>query len=200
MERAVFGDQGGDALYERHPLDGAPAARHQLMYIAPRSIRSNISNNQAAWLSLPDTSRYTAFLPNIIHRMNASGCSHASTRVMSTWHFHDTSEDTESSLHQATYCVQFDEGHTTTPGVLCLSRFKFAKQVYVGKIGNYERCQFHPTAAANPTVGHPGELEYVDEDRVEVLVLDRMREVVQALKAVHPYEEVAYDVYKLEDY
>ncbi|KAJ7862687.1 hypothetical protein B0H13DRAFT_2354524 [Mycena leptocephala] len=75
MERAVFGDQGGDALYERHPLDGAPAARHQLMYIAPRSIRSNISNNQAAWLSLPDTSRYTAFLPNIIHRMNASGCS-----------------------------------------------------------------------------------------------------------------------------
>jgi hypothetical protein len=44
--------------------------------------------------------------------------------------------------------------------------------------------QFRPTAAANPTIGHPGELEYVEEDRVEVLVLDRMREVVQALKAV----------------
>ncbi|KAJ7862688.1 hypothetical protein B0H13DRAFT_2354525 [Mycena leptocephala] len=140
---------------------------------------------------------------------------------MSTWHFHDTSEDTESSLHQATYCVQFDEGHTTTPGVLCLrwvvsgvglEKVGFVvnsiAHVYVGKIGNYERCafltrgtgQFRPTATANPTIGHPGELEYVDEDRVEVLVLDRMREVVQALKAVHPYEEVAYDVYKLEDY
>ncbi|KAJ6581521.1 GTP cyclohydrolase 1 type 2/Nif3, partial [Mycena capillaripes] len=84
---------------------------------------------------------------------------------------------------------------------------------HVGKIGNYERCafltrgtgQFQPTAEANPTIGAPGELEHVEEDRVEVLVLERMREVVQALKdvrltcsKVHPYEEVAYDVYKLE--
>ncbi|KAJ7836522.1 hypothetical protein B0H13DRAFT_1652046 [Mycena leptocephala] len=79
---------------------------------------------------------------------------------------------------------------------------------HVGKIGNYERCafltrgtgQFRPTATANPTIRHPGELEYVKEDRIEVLVLGRMREIVQALKAVHLYEKVAYDVYKLEDY
>ncbi|KAF8216516.1 GTP cyclohydrolase 1 type 2/Nif3, partial [Mycena galopus ATCC 62051] len=79
---------------------------------------------------------------------------------------------------------------------------------HVGKIGNYERCafltrgtgQFAPIAGANPTIGSVGALEQVEEDRVEVLVLDRMREVVSALKDVHPYEEVAYDVYKLEDY
>ncbi|KAF7356582.1 hypothetical protein MVEN_00992000 [Mycena venus] len=95
---------------------------------------------------------------------------------------------------------------------------------HVGKIGNYERCafltrgtgQFAPAEGANPTIGHVGELEHVEEDRVEVLVLERMREVVAALKdvselradfclgqherKVHPYEEVAYDVYKLEDY
>ncbi|KAJ6575349.1 oxidoreductase [Mycena capillaripes] len=46
----------------------------KVMYIAPGSVRSNISSNQAARFrpSLPDTSRYTAFLPNIIQRMNAS--------------------------------------------------------------------------------------------------------------------------------
>ncbi|KAJ7246883.1 GTP cyclohydrolase 1 type 2/Nif3 [Mycena haematopus] len=79
---------------------------------------------------------------------------------------------------------------------------------HVGKIGNYERCafitrgtgQFAPTAAANPTIGTPGTLNRVEEHRVEVLVVDRIREVVAALKDIHPYEEVAYDVYKLEDY
>ncbi|KAF7349615.1 putative GTP cyclohydrolase 1 type 2 [Mycena sanguinolenta] len=79
---------------------------------------------------------------------------------------------------------------------------------HVGKIGNYERCafltrgtgQFCATAGANPTIGTPGTLERVEEDRVEVLVLERIREVVATLKDVHPYEEVAYDVYKLEDY
>ncbi|KAJ7612473.1 GTP cyclohydrolase 1 type 2/Nif3 [Mycena polygramma] len=78
----------------------------------------------------------------------------------------------------------------------------------VGKIGSYERCafltrgtgQFLPTAAAHPTIGAVGAVEHVEEDRVEVLVLERVREVVQALKDVHPYEEVAYDVYKLEDF
>ncbi|KAK6992251.1 putative GTP cyclohydrolase 1 type 2 [Favolaschia claudopus] len=63
---------------------------------------------------------------------------------------------------------------------------------HVGKIGNYQRCafltrgtgQFAPTADANPTIGQLGKLEQVEEDRVEV----------------HPYEEVAYDVYRLEDY
>ncbi|KAF7299646.1 hypothetical protein HMN09_00970000 [Mycena chlorophos] len=50
----------------------------------------------------------------------------------------------------------------------------------VGKIGNYERCafssrgtgQFRPTTGANPAIGVVGELEHVEEDRVEVLVHD----------------------------
>ncbi|KAJ7091370.1 GTP cyclohydrolase 1 type 2/Nif3 [Mycena belliarum] len=79
---------------------------------------------------------------------------------------------------------------------------------HVGKIGNYEHCaflsrgtgQFRPTAGARPAIGSVGALEAVVEDRVEVLVLDRVRDVVQELQAVHPYEEVAYDVYKLEDF
>ncbi|KAJ7180684.1 GTP cyclohydrolase 1 type 2/Nif3 [Mycena filopes] len=79
---------------------------------------------------------------------------------------------------------------------------------HVGKIGNYERCaflsrgtgQFQPSAGAHPAIGEVGALQSVEEDRVEVSVLDRVREVVKELKAVHPYEEVAYDVYRVEDF
>ncbi|KAJ7293106.1 oxidoreductase [Mycena rebaudengoi] len=41
-----------------------------VMYIAPGSVRSNIANNSR--FSLQPGSRYTAFLPNIIQRQNAS--------------------------------------------------------------------------------------------------------------------------------
>jgi hypothetical protein len=67
----------------------------------------------------------------------------------------------------------------------------------VGRIGEYEHCafvtrgtgQFRPGPEANPHVGTPGDLEYVEEDRVEVLVNDKgLNEEVQGaikeLKAV----------------
>ncbi|EJD49052.1 hypothetical protein AURDEDRAFT_60348, partial [Auricularia subglabra TFB-10046 SS5] len=80
----------------------------------------------------------------------------------------------------------------------------------VGRIGLYEGCafvspgqgQFRPPAGANPTIGTPGQAEFVDEDRVEVMVSgerDTVKTVIEELKKAHPYEEVAYDVYKLED-
>ncbi|KAF9445491.1 hypothetical protein P691DRAFT_265559 [Macrolepiota fuliginosa MF-IS2] len=84
----------------------------------------------------------------------------------------------------------------------------------LGKIGNYEQCafvqrgtgQFKPLSGASPTIGSVGTLEYVEEDRVEITLVDRknagetVRDAVKELKFVHPYEEVAYDVYKLEDF
>ncbi|KAG1781843.1 GTP cyclohydrolase 1 type 2/Nif3 [Suillus placidus] len=82
----------------------------------------------------------------------------------------------------------------------------------LGKIGHYEECafitpgvgQFKPAPGAQPLIGEPGKLEYVDEDRVEIVVSDRgdkvqLMDAISHLKAVHPYEEVAYDVYRLED-
>ncbi|KAK7472208.1 hypothetical protein VKT23_000330 [Stygiomarasmius scandens] len=61
-----------------------------------------------------------------------------------------------------------------------------------------------PSAAANPAIGKRGELEFVEEDRVEMVVNDKgkkeeLRKAVEELKKVHPYEEVAFDVYKMED-
>ncbi|MGH3507377.1 MAG: Nif3-like dinuclear metal center hexameric protein [Nocardioidaceae bacterium] len=75
-----------------------------------------------------------------------------------------------------------------------------------GAIGDYERCAFlgegqgtfRPGAAANPTIGTPGETEVVDEHRVEMVLARRLRGgVVDALRAAHPYEEPAFDVLEL---
>ncbi|MEL6772425.1 MAG: Nif3-like dinuclear metal center hexameric protein [Bacteroidota bacterium] len=77
-----------------------------------------------------------------------------------------------------------------------------------GRIGDYEACAFtssgrgyfRPTERANPAIGTAGgPLEAVDEVRLEVEVMRwDLGRVVAALKAAHPYEEVAYDVFALE--
>ena len=77
-----------------------------------------------------------------------------------------------------------------------------------GEIGNYSFCSFSSKGVgrfiagsdANPFVGKVGKLESVPEERIEV-VCDRenVSKIIAALKAVHPYEEVALDVYPLED-
>jgi dinuclear metal center YbgI/SA1388 family protein len=75
-----------------------------------------------------------------------------------------------------------------------------------GRIGDYERAAwssigvgtFRPLAGANPTVGQVGELERVEECRVEmVLPRHRRRSVIEALRAAHSYEEPAFDVFEL---
>ncbi|MGH3445074.1 MAG: Nif3-like dinuclear metal center hexameric protein, partial [Nocardioidaceae bacterium] len=51
---------------------------------------------------------------------------------------------------------------------------------------------------AHPAIGRVGEVEAVPEARVETVLPRRLREqVVAAMKAAHPYEEPAYDVYEL---
>ncbi len=77
-----------------------------------------------------------------------------------------------------------------------------------GKLGNYSYCsfsskgvgRFRPEAGANPHIGQVGKLEEVAEERIEVTCSrDRLDAVVAAIKEVHPYEEVAMDVYALEN-
>ncbi|KAI8939319.1 hypothetical protein NX059_003109 [Plenodomus lindquistii] len=75
--------------------------------------------------------------------------------------------------------------------------------------GGYTECcftskgvgQFRPGASANPNIGEVGKLEEVEEYRVEALCLGRetIVKAVEALKKAHPYEEPAYEVYKMED-
>ncbi|MEM8781512.1 MAG: Nif3-like dinuclear metal center hexameric protein [Planctomycetota bacterium] len=76
-----------------------------------------------------------------------------------------------------------------------------------GGIGNYRECSFavdgvggfRPVEGANPTVGRVGVREDVRERRMEMLVPRRnLAAVLAALRRAHPYEEPAFDVFRLE--
>ncbi|KKU82816.1 MAG: hypothetical protein UY09_C0004G0007 [Parcubacteria group bacterium GW2011_GWA2_47_8] len=76
-----------------------------------------------------------------------------------------------------------------------------------GRIGNYKHCsfaskgigRFRPEEGSHPTIGIVGTLESVVEERIEaVCERDTIEAVIKAIKQVHPYEEVAYDIYPLE--
>lgn len=75
-----------------------------------------------------------------------------------------------------------------------------------GEIGNYTHCSFRlegkgtflPSDEANPAIGEVGQLEKVEEDRVEVIFPAYIkRRVLMALFQAHPYEEVAYYLHEL---
>ncbi len=75
-----------------------------------------------------------------------------------------------------------------------------------GTLGDYTEAsfsssgegRFRPGPGATPTIGSVGELEVVDEVRVEVVLARPLRAAaVAALVAAHPYEEPAYEVVEL---
>ena len=75
-----------------------------------------------------------------------------------------------------------------------------------GRIGDYERCSWYTAGTgtffggerADPTIGERGREVRVPELRLEtVYPADREDEVVRALRAAHPYEEPAFDLYAL---
>ncbi len=77
-----------------------------------------------------------------------------------------------------------------------------------GEIGEYSHCSFRTTGKgtfkgtekSNPAIGKKGFEEEVDEVKLEV-ILDswKLKNILHAIFKVHPYEEVAYDVYPLEN-
>lgn len=77
-----------------------------------------------------------------------------------------------------------------------------------GRIGDYDSCawqclgegQFRPLAGSDPFLGRTGELERVEEYKVELVCEDRLiHDALAALKRSHPYEEPAYEIYRMED-
>lgn len=74
-------------------------------------------------------------------------------------------------------------------------------QAGAGTLGDYRGAafivrgegRFTPVAGAQPAIGEVGSAERVVEDRVEMLVPERLRSAaVQALRAAHPYEEPSF--------
>lgn len=79
--------------------------------------------------------------------------------------------------------------------------------VGAGCIGDYDSCawqcrgqgQFRPLEGSNPFLGAAGALEVVEEFKVELVCRDELiRQAVGALKQAHPYEEPAYEIYRME--
>ncbi|MBN1515081.1 Nif3-like dinuclear metal center hexameric protein [Candidatus Sumerlaeota bacterium] len=77
-----------------------------------------------------------------------------------------------------------------------------------GTIGNYDHCTFRASGistfrgndAANPFLGQKGRLERAEEYRLETIVpQSRLASSIQRMIQAHPYEEVAYDIYPLEN-
>jgi len=76
--------------------------------------------------------------------------------------------------------------------------------VGAGHIGDYSHCrwsvegtgQFLPHEGASPAIGSVGSVERVPEERVEMVAPARLRaRVASAMRAAHPYEEPAFDIF-----
>lgn len=77
-----------------------------------------------------------------------------------------------------------------------------------GIIGNYTHCSmtlkcigtFKPNSDANPYIGENNKLEFVEEEKLEVICdYDKVKNVLTKLKEVHPYEEPAINIIPLLD-
>lgn len=75
-----------------------------------------------------------------------------------------------------------------------------------GRIGRYSNVtfttsgtgRFKPEEGAKPTIGAVGSLEEVEEDRIEFVCAQELTQrVIDAIKAVHPYEEPVIDVWTI---
>ena len=81
-------------------------------------------------------------------------------------------------------------------------------QAGVGQIGDYDSCTFNTEGIgtfranenANPFVGEKGKLHFESETKIEAIYpIFKEAQIIQALLSAHPYEEVAYDIFPLEN-
>ena len=105
------------------------------------------------------------------------------------------------SENQFKLCVFVPESHVN----------KVAEAIHQsggGLIGEYSHCSFRTSGTgtfrgsneSNPAIGKKGVVEFVEEAKLEVLVNKwNLNPVINAMKKVHPYEEVAYDIYSLKN-
>ena len=77
-----------------------------------------------------------------------------------------------------------------------------------GTIGNYDNCSFNSQGFStyqgnensNPTAGNKGELTLTDEIKIEVVFEKHLQsKILKALFTNHVYEEVAYEIYDLQN-
>ncbi len=77
-----------------------------------------------------------------------------------------------------------------------------------GIIGDYTYCTlstrsvgtFKPNDNANPYIGEKNNLEFVEEEKLEIVCdVDKVKKIITKLREIHPYEEPAIDIIPLID-
>lgn len=75
-----------------------------------------------------------------------------------------------------------------------------------GALGKYTHCsvttkvigRYKPGEGAKPFIGEVGKFEEVEEEKIGMVVAkEKAKGVITAMKKVHPYEEIAFDIYPL---
>lgn len=97
-------------------------------------------------------------------------------------------------------CFYVPESHLETVKAALFS-------VGAGRYNAYDQCcwqilgkgQFRPLDGSNPYLGKPLQLQQFAEYKVELICADDViKSAVQCLLALHPYEEPAYEIYKIQ--
>ena len=77
-----------------------------------------------------------------------------------------------------------------------------------GIIGNYTYCSistkcigtFKPNENANPYIGEKNRIEFVEEEKLEVVCdVENVKSIITKLREVHPYEEPSINIVPLLD-
>lgn len=77
-----------------------------------------------------------------------------------------------------------------------------------GYIGNYDKVSFNVSGTgtyrgnenSNPVIGEKGKMMREPEDRIEIIFPSHLEaRLLSALRASHPYEEIAYDVFPMQN-
>ena len=77
-----------------------------------------------------------------------------------------------------------------------------------GNIGNYTCCSmtskcvgsFKRLNNSNPYIGEKGKVNFVEEERIEIVCdVDKVKNVIKRLRQIHPYEEPEIDIIPLID-
>ncbi|RAU97228.1 Nif3-like dinuclear metal center hexameric protein [Mycobacterium colombiense] len=114
--------------------------------------------------------------------------------------------DVEAVLEPATDAPELDKWVVYVPAENADAVRAAVFAAGAGHIGDYSHCswsvggigQFLPHEGAAPAVGSVGNVERVAEDRFEVVAPARSRAaVLAAMRAAHPYEEPAFDIFAL---
>lgn len=83
---------------------------------------------------------------------------------------------------------------------------KILAEAGAGHIGNYDTCSFSTKGTGRyrglegtkPFLGKSGKLQQAEEEKIETICpFEKYKQVVDAIKKIHPYEEPAIDIIPL---